>query len=246
MQNPQTFRRTLLLAAAGIVVVGALNPLRAQAPATDTKPPPFEVASVKPNKSGDDRRRRLLARPGGRLSVTNLPLRALIRFAYDIQDFQLSGGPNWMNSEPYDIEAKAGDDSIKANRPVPVQLMLRALLADRFKFAAHNESRELPVYALTVARNDGKLGPQLRKSELDCDALIKSGRQMGPPEPGKAPPCGARQNPGPLVPPTEIPSDLSGPSIFTAVQEQLGLKLESTKGSTDVLVIDHVEQPTPN
>ncbi len=181
---------------------------------------------------------------------------------------------------------------------------IRALLADRFKLAVHRETRELPIYALVVARRNGEFGPNLHHSVTDCVALIEAnrGRPMpGPPQPGDTVPCGVRIGPGDITiggaslsqfatsvsrfagrvvqdrtglaglfdlhlrwMPDELPPrapgtsadqpirangvdiDPNGPSIFTAVQEQLGLKLESQKGPVEVVVIDRVEHPVPN
>lgn len=273
-------------------------------------PPQFEVASIKPNKSGDGRVM-LGAQPGGRFSATNVPLRLLIRNAYQLQDFQIVGGPDWLNSDRFDIVANADSDGLgdpfgaaQRGEPSRVQLMLRALLAERFKLEVHDETREMPIYALMMARGDGRLGPQLQKSTTDCAALAAAGRgrgampPTGPPQPGDRVPCGIRVAPGnmavggstlaqfaaslgmfvgrvvvdrtgldgtfdfnltwtpdqmanrppgapePLV--NGAPIDPNGPSIFTAVQEQLGLKLDSQKGPTAVLVIDRVEHPVEN
>jgi uncharacterized protein (TIGR03435 family) len=285
MQSTWTFSRAVFLAIAGIVAVGAVSALRAQAPAGETRPPAFEVASVKPNKSGDQHIT-VHVQPGGRFNATNITLRLLIRNAYRVQDFQISGGPNWLNSEHFDILAKAeGNPS-----PDEFSAMMRALLADRFKLVVHTETRELPVYALVLARNDGGLGPQLHPT--DCAASGNTPRP-GPPNPNEPQACGTIRTflghltfrgvpmaqilpglsdatgrtvvnrteltgsfdldlhwtpdqipQGPTGAPEPSPTDASGPSIFTAVQEQLGLKLESTKGPVDVLVIDHVEQPS--
>jgi uncharacterized protein (TIGR03435 family) len=311
MQNPQTFRRTWLLAMGGIVVVGAVHALRAQAPANDPKLPAFEVASVKPNKSRDGDRSFGLA--SGRFTATRSTLRELVGLAYQLQDgrlrhdSQISGGPNWINSDHFDIVAKAEGDSFGFDAAIPagaarpgeisaidqVRMMLRTLLADRFKLTVHSEMRELPIYALVMARNDGKLGPQLRRADLDCVALRDDGRGSASPEPRKAI-CGGFRGLGPggstghAVPmsllakhvegsvdrvvldrtgltgrfdldlqwtpdqpqrpgaPESRTVDPNGVSIFTALQEQLDLKLESTKGPVDVLLIDHVERPTPD
>jgi uncharacterized protein (TIGR03435 family) len=292
VRNPLTFRRTFLLAA-GIVVVSAVNAPRAQAPATDTTLPAFEVASVKLNKSGDSRVIGGRTQPGGRFTMANVQLREIIRLAYRLQSFQVLGGPNWINSDRFDIVAKA------ESRAAPEQLwlMLRTLLAERFKLAVHNDTRELPVFALVVARSDGNLGPQLRHSDADCVAAAAgppSGVAPSPPDPSQPPQCGSgRLGSGrftaraqriealslllstrvsrsvidrtgltgffdfdlewtaaagePGVPPTTGPANDrpdDGPSIFTALQEQLGLKLDPQRGPVEVLVIDHVEQPT--
>src|SRR5438093_5376950 len=163
--------------------------------------PAFEVASIKQNNSGDGRVMMQL-QPGGRFTATNIPLRLLIRNAYQLQDFQIVGRPSWIGSERYNIVAKAEDGtppetpSIDRTGPNRIQLMIRSLLAERFQLVVHNETRELPIYALVVARSDGKLGPELRKSDLDCNAIFAAGRGRGmppppgPPQPGERPQCG--------------------------------------------------------
>jgi uncharacterized protein (TIGR03435 family) len=298
----------------------------AQAPVAAGNTPMFEAASIKRNKSGDGRMQ--LGGPPGRFTATNVPVRNLIQNAYRLQPFQLVGAPGWIGTDRFDIVAKA-DGTLdpppfaadQQTGPSRLQLMLRALLAERFKLMAHTETRELPVYALTLARSDGRLGGQLRRSTTDCatlaltrrggpggapgpggtGALAKGGPDgrgigLGPgpmPAQGERPPCGVRVGPGSIMaggvsasqlarelsswlnqivvdrtgltgtfdvdltwtpdqfsqgrgelPSGSVAIDPSGPSIYTAVQEQLGLKLESQQGSVDVLVIDHVEQPT--
>jgi uncharacterized protein (TIGR03435 family) len=273
----------------------------AQAPSGATIPT-FEVASVKPNKSGDGRMM-LGIQPGGRFTATNVPLRTLIRNAYQLQDFQIVGGPGWIASDRFDILAKAEGNLPPAppgGPPGPLQLMLRALLAERFSLVVHEDTRELPTYALVLARADGKLGPQLRGSDIDCAQMAGARGRGGPPvaapQPGERPPCGIRIGPGQMsagglplsqfatalspfvqrvivdrtglagnfdvdlrwtpdqmpqgAPPPGAPPlppiNPNGPSIFTAVQEQLGLKLESERSPVSVLVIDKVEQPMPD
>jgi bla regulator protein blaR1 len=280
--------------------------LRAQAPQASAAGPAFEVASIKPNNSGDGRVM-MGMQPGGRFTATNITLRLLIRNAYQLQDFQIVGGPSWIGSEHYDIVAKGEDGlppeppSLDRTGPNRIQLMIRALLAERFQLTVHNETRELPIYALVLARSDGKLGPQLQKSEVDCNAVFAAARGRGgmppppgPPQQGERPSCGMRIGMGNLAmggtplsqfvnslamftgrtvqdktgltgnydvtltwtpdqmpqrppgAPEPPPIDPNGPSIFTAVQEQLGLKLESQKGPVAVLVIDRVERPKEN
>lgn len=128
-------------------------------PATAT----FEVASVKMNRSGD-LAQRIQPSPGGRLTVTNVSLRGLVRFAYEMLDVQLDGGPSWLATDRFDVVAKADGDPPLSE----VRLMLRSLLADRFKLRTHSETRDQPIYALVVARSDGRLGPGLRKAPRDC------------------------------------------------------------------------------
>lgn len=278
------------------------------------EPPPggwaFEVASIKPNNSGDGR---VMAQTQpGRMTMTNVPLKLLIRQAYQLQDFQITGGPGWITSDHFDVIAKmpegfqpAPGPPNPAAGPTPIQLMIRALLADRFKLVVHSETKEMPIYALVLARSDGKLGPQLKKSETDCAALMAArGRGRGPmpppgpPQPGESIPCGMRIGPGTLQmggsplgnfaqslgmfagrivldrtgltgnwditmtwTPDQMPRpagdgppplingvavDPNGPSLFTAVQEQLGLKLDSQRGSVETLVVDRAEKPVEN
>jgi uncharacterized protein (TIGR03435 family) len=308
-----TMKTRCLSAAAAVAAIvgpaglGVLNEprLRAQAPQTPGAGPAFEVASVKPNNSADNRVM-MAVQPGGRFTATNITLKMLIRNAYQLQDFQIVGGPSWMSSDRFDIVAKAEDGapqetpSLDRTGPNRTQLMIRALLAERFQLVAHNEERELPIYALVLARSDGKLGPDLRKSEVDCNAMFAAGRGRGmppppaPPQPGERPQCGIRIGMGnmaiggalmsqiaqglanflgrtvqdktgltgnydasltwtpdqmPQRPPgaPELPPvDPNGPSIFTAVQEQLGLKLDSQKSQVSVLVIDRAERPKEN
>jgi uncharacterized protein (TIGR03435 family) len=277
-----------------ILLLAALAPLelaQAQPQTPQTTSPAFEAASVKPNKSGDQRVG-MQIQPGGRFMATNVTLRLLLGNAYRGQTAQIVGEPSWLNSERFDIVAKANGDAAPQQFP----LMLRALLEERFKLSVHHETRELPIYALVVARSDGKLGPHLRRAAVDCDAAGRGNASPPIPQsPTERLPCGMRQAPGrilaggvpmaPLVgnlsnfvnrvvvdrtgltgnfdlelewtpdqppplatgvvPPSAFPPPpTDGPSIFTALPEQLGLKLESTKGPVDVLIIDHAERPT--
>jgi len=144
----------------GTLVTTVSLPIVAQQTASD---PAFEVATLRANTSGHAGWM-LQPQPGGRLSGTNVPAAALIRFAYNLPDFQITGGPGWLASDRFDLETKAeGDPPIDQKR-----LMLRTLLAERFKLSVHTETRELPIYVLMMARSDGKPGAQLRRTETDC------------------------------------------------------------------------------
>jgi bla regulator protein blaR1 len=152
--------------------------------------PSFEVASVKPNKSGDQASSSFVL-PGSRYTATNVPLRTLVKSAYGLHDTQLVGGPNWINTERFDIRAKAeGYITASAFRD-QARLMLRPLLADRFKLVLRRERRDLPVYALVKAGTG--FGPQIRRTEpRQCNELAVA----VPPAPGGAEPgipliCGA-------------------------------------------------------
>jgi uncharacterized protein (TIGR03435 family) len=245
--------------------------------------------------------------PGGRFTAVNVPVRMLIRNAYQLQDAQLIGGPTWITTEKFDINAKAEGNPTSAQ----LQEMLRALLVERFGLVLHQESRELPVYVLVLARADGKLGPKLKASDVDCSPSrgrgaaapnLPPGPPPGQPQTSRAMPCGIRMGFGllsgsgmsmydfgnalsPMVgrnvvdrtnltghydvelswTPDQMQGspagpggpggpggggaptfDPNGPSIFTAVQEQLGLKLDSQKTQLDVTVIDKVTPPTPD
>src|SRR4051794_30265187 len=163
-------------AAAVVALLAGGAALAAQPP---QEPPPggwaFEVAAIKPNNSGDGRV--FFQMQPGRMTMTNVTLKLLIRQAYQLQDFQITGGPGWLTSDHFDVNAKMPEGFVPTpgppeagSGPGPVQLMMRALLAERFKLGVHNETRESPIYALIVARSDGKLGPSLKKSDTDCAA----------------------------------------------------------------------------
>lgn len=136
------------------LIVAALS---AQTPATPPPNPSFEVASVKANKSGTSMVS-IRTPPNGTFTVTNLPLFALIGMAYQLQNFRILDAPEWTKSERFDIVAKAeaGSGALQAPPPLtvgapsPVYLMLRSLLAERFKLGVHTETRNLPIYALNV------------------------------------------------------------------------------------------------
>jgi uncharacterized protein (TIGR03435 family) len=256
---------TILLAA--LMLAGSFAP-RWIAFAREPGRPSFEVASVKPGDP-DNHEDFLVYRPGGRLTTANATLRRLIGAAYDLRNHQISGGPNWLNSATFDIEAKAGSDV-----PIPqMRLRLQSLLAERFKLAVHHETREEQVYRLLVDKGGSKLkeatvipkGQGIRGGKgqimgIAADMKIlgymlsqKLGRSVID-ETGLTgvydftltwpPPLGVR---GGTEGPEALPQpDTAEPSIFTALQEDLGLKLQSAKGPVDILVIDHVEKPDAN
>jgi uncharacterized protein (TIGR03435 family) len=155
------------IAAAAIVLLMTLAPLHATSVRGGRQPAPsavstFDVASVKANHSGDFRTSFQML-PSGRFVVTNLPLRALVMHAWRLQMFELDGGPDWIGTDRFDIAATAPEGTTLDQ----ARLMLRALLAERFKLRTHTEQRELPVYTMTLART-GQLGPNVRRSTVDC------------------------------------------------------------------------------
>jgi uncharacterized protein (TIGR03435 family) len=254
----------------------------------------FEVASVKANKSGDGNGN-LRGLPGGRVQATNMPVRPIITFAYQLAGYQLVGGPSWLTTDRYDLIAKL-EESANAVQPfVPgsttpnaMQLALRNLLVERFKLRTHRETREMDIYALVMARPGGGPGPGLKPTTQDCSKAVESAQRPGAPPPGAPgqPFCGIAGTPGRVrfggLPassfataltgpagrmvvdrtgmtgswdfeltfapenrgPDAPPADPNAPSFFTAIQEQLGLKLEATKGPVDVVVIDSIEKAT--
>lgn len=138
-------------------------------PAVRAQAPGFEVASIKLNVSGSTSASSR-AMPGGRVTMTNRSLRSIIREVYRIQEFQIAGGADWTTTDKWDIVAKAeGDPGFERLLP-----MMQGLLADRFKLVIHREQREQAIYALVFARSDHKLGPQIRPSSVDCDALVSA------------------------------------------------------------------------
>jgi len=232
----------------------------------------FEVASVKQNTdTAADTTTRV--DPGGRIVITAAPLRWLIAGAYGdanggLRPEQVVGFPAGLRSERFDITAQTAPE-VAAEAPTHITMrpFMRALLEERFKLRTHRERRELPVYAL-VRSNPHALGPRLSVSAVDCSKdEIRCGFRGGPAGRIKAEALSAdllmqllanvsgrivvnrTGLTGPFTVDLEYSPDqtaLDKPSIFTAVQEQLGLKLESARASVDVLVIDSVERPAPD
>jgi uncharacterized protein (TIGR03435 family) len=185
------------------VVMAAAWSAIAAAAQTPGPPPPdavFEAASIKLNRTGGDTAG-LRRFPGGRFEVTNMPLSFIINFAYQLQSFELQGGPSWIESDRWDIIAKSvGDPPPTApGTPDAMALATRTLLAERFKLAVRQETREVDVYQLVRANADGRLGPGIQPSTVDCLAIQKAGdaaAKGGPPAPNPNTPdrvvCGLR------------------------------------------------------
>jgi uncharacterized protein (TIGR03435 family) len=225
--------------------------------------PQFEVVSIKPNRSADSGGG---MRPvAGGFSARNMSLNMLIQAAYNLKPWQISGGPGWVATDRYDIEAKT-----EGNPDFQEKLELcRPLLADRFQLTFHRETRQMPGYSLTVAKN----GPKLRATAAGVAGYIRPGRgliegkgvnmrmladflggSLGESITDKTGAAGGFDIRLEWTP-TEgeldykydgRPGDLNGSSIFTAIQEQLGLKLEAGKWPVEVFVIDHVEKGSEN
>jgi|SRR5579862_5157386 len=267
----------------------------------------FEVASIKPNHEGGNRVS-IGLRPGGRFIAEGVSVKFLITFAYGIREYQVTGLPNWADSDRYDINAKpegAGPETSPDPGKMPseaemktqgekTRAMVANMIEERFGLKFHRETKEFPVYALVVAKNGPKL---VEAKEGNPDIVDFGGRGRGPgPDDVKQ---GRRRavmrmgrgqfaaqeltmetlanqlstilgrnvidktgltgkydvklawtpdesQPAMLKDPTNAPTPDSGPSIFTAIQEQLGLKLESQKGPVEIVAVDHIEKPTEN
>ena len=249
-------RHHVVLTVLSVVLIAAR--LRAQPP--EQKPLAFEVASIKLNTSGDPQSG-THDLPGGRVTMTNLAMRDVVRRAYGSNDLDVIGGPSWLDSDRWDIVAAAAPGLTG----VSWQPMMKSVLAERCRLQAHTEQREQPIFRLVFARSDQRLGPKIhttrcRSEDLDCAST--SGRTNGIVS-GTITAVAST-----ISHVAETLSRYAGRrvfdgtglgarydfelewsqdvSIFTAVQEQLGLKLESARTPVDVLVIDHVEKPTPD
>jgi uncharacterized protein (TIGR03435 family) len=223
--------------------------------------PAFEVASIHGNNSSEIGQSFFDLSGAGRLTTRNMDVWDLVRLAFGVRDSQMSGGPAWIKSDGFDIQATASATGTVVARPRALQ-MLQTLLEDRFHLRWHNEMREMTVYALRVASGGPKLSPakegqagRVQMGDLSvpsmtieslCQILEHETKRLvidqtqlkdsyaiklqwardvgnGPPEP-----------------------DTSRPSLFTAVQGQLGLRLESTRLAVEVFVIDEVLRPGEN
>ncbi|MGB9456163.1 MAG: TIGR03435 family protein [Bryobacteraceae bacterium] len=245
-----------------------------QAPAA---PAAFEVASIKPS---DPAETISIKRSGYHLATTSTSLEMLITWAYDIQSDRLYEKPKWLDSVRYDVVANAPEEGLSAVRvpgqPTRLQQMMQTLLAERFKLVIHRETRELPMYALVVAKNGLKVHLTEASGSMNQNPFSM---------PGQGRLIGTRVSAAMLAKalssqlsrsvedqtglqgvfdftlewepdtqatdadgvPTGAAEARTGASLFTALQDQLGLKLEPRKGQVEVLVIDHMERtPTEN
>jgi uncharacterized protein (TIGR03435 family) len=271
-------RRLLLIALGALVVTGPLA-VGICAPASQTVAPSkqaFDVASIKPNKTGA-RNSGFRRFKGGQLDATNITLKMLISFAYDVPQNQIVGGPAWVDSERYDVLAKP-EESASGNPAMALtRQRTQALLADRFQLTLRKDFKILPIFELVVAKGGPKnLQPPAKEGEPD---LITNGHhvacrnasmeffakvfltgQTGRPvvdktgvdgsfdfamdwTPDEAPPARAAADGNDE---RAAPTEFSGPTFFTALGQQLGLKLEAAKGPVQVFVVDHAEKASEN
>jgi uncharacterized protein (TIGR03435 family) len=283
-------RRIALVAFAAALV--SASPARQLA-----QSPHFEVVSIKVSKTGDTAPR-FRPSPSGRFEWQSVALEPLISVAHQtfaFDEVEIVGLPEWARKERFDIVAQTGTGTppINANGfPAELAAMIRNMLAERFRLAAHRERRERSAFVLQTAR-PGQLGPQLKQVDGDCGAALASltGGRPATPRPDRGPDCSFGGGPGrmqgnaislemfsrvlgrllsrPVVDQTGLmgsfdldlryqpdmagPAAASGPpvdpdipSIFTAIQEQLGLRVVSGRASVDVLIVDALERPTPD
>jgi uncharacterized protein (TIGR03435 family) len=235
----------------------------------------FEVASVKPSNSVSTSYS-FNTNQSGEFIATNVTLRGLIAFAYNIRDFQLTGGPKWIDADRYDIVARPPHDEgasqkSAAERTQLTYMRMKALLADRFQLVVHSETKDLPVYVLVVAKNGPHLSPadpaNPRKGISHNTGVLECfGTSMKTfAERGLAPRLGnivldktglagefnfkvqyaeeVPAKPGAVQPEA---ADPAGPSLASALREQLGLKLETQKAPVETIVVDRAEKASAN
>ena len=210
----------------------------------------FEVASIKPSDAPDGSSSGITTTPG-RISAHNVTLRRCVRGAWDLEDAQIFGGPKWFDEDRYNIDAKAAGSAGDHD----LMIMLQALLAERFKLVVHREQRTFSGYALVVGK-----GLKAKPSEGNGSSINSTRKSIA------AHGCTMAHLAEKLsealhvavVDQTGIPGGFdfmlewspedmaSGPSLFTALQEQLGLKLQASKVPVEVVVVDRAEKPTEN
>jgi uncharacterized protein (TIGR03435 family) len=251
-----------------------LQPVYAQ---SASAPPRFDVASIRENTAHDQHTHNSIYNSwkDARFRATNLPLKMLLQFSFNVPESRILGAPEWADTTTFDIEARSDDSVDEQMGKLPPDeakqqklAMLQALLAERFKLVTHSEMRELPIYQLVVAKGGTKLEPNPGGNSFgtgrntihvqggdDSLAILadKLADAVGRVVVNKTGMTGQFDMHLKWTPDDQPPPMLNGapdpnppPDIFTAIQEQLGLKLESAKGPVPVLVIDHIEPPSEN
>lgn len=217
--------------------------------------PEFEVASIKPHPPGDGAPK--VSMDPGRVTYTNVTVRSLIRQAYGLKVYPLSGGSDELSTDRYDIIATAPPETSKQ----ATMLMLQALLEERFKLAAHRETKELPIYALVLGTNGPKFravqddgsapeigsggGHQIRSHHISMKMLADMLRgYIGDSVVDATGLTGLYDLNLDFTPDESMSAD--GENLYEAVQRQLGLKLEARKGPVEVVIVDHVARPSEN
>jgi uncharacterized protein (TIGR03435 family) len=246
---------------AGVIAVLSVEAVAFQASgqtAASLQPQAFQIVSIKPNRSGEDTSMQTSL---GRLKAVSVTPHELLLYAFGARDSQLIGGPDWLTKDKFDVEAVTGtsDDLDRTT----LQPLLQSMFADRFKLKFHRENRELPVYSLVVAKGGPKLTAHSGEGQPLTGVHSRSGKKV----------VNARKTTMKRL--AEVLSeqadrfvidntglegeydfslawtdltavDSEDPSLFTAIQEQLGLKLEPAKGPVQVTVIDSIGRPSEN
>lgn len=244
--HPTNLVRRTALAIAVAVLVSAQAPLE------------FEVATVKPAPSTGDRGTNINT-SGDTITLHNATLKFCIQAAYSVPADRVFGGPGWAATERFEVTGKS-------EKPVPPEQLLgmfRTLLAERFQLKLHTEQREVPIYALVVAKGGAKLKesndsapPSLlgragaitghRTTMGDLAATLSLPGSLGRPVVNRTGLAGSYDFTLQGYAPLGGSPDDPRPSFFTAIEEQLGLRLEAMRGPVDVLVIDQAESPQGN
>lgn len=231
------------------------------------KQPEIDVASVKPSDPGITAVNNRFS--PGRYTYVGYSAQSLVQDALDVKNYQVVNTPGWLRSERWDLDIKS---TMPANSQQRDQLIL-ALLVDRFQLKYHRETRAMPIYSLVIAKGGAKLrtpdsderasmmfGNQITGRKYDITMLARNlSGELNVPVVDKTGLTGVydldlKWTPNPSQPefgdvrgPAELPApDLNRPEIFTAIKEQLGLELKAERGPVDVIVIDHIERPSPN
>jgi uncharacterized protein (TIGR03435 family) len=229
-----------------------------------TVPPQFEVASIKPVLAGQGNGASRGKSGNGRLTMGSVTLKRCIMGAYGVGPNQILGGPAWLDADHYEIIAEAGQSVGDA----VLMTMLQSLLAERFKLAIHRETKKMQAFVLEIAKNGSKLErtengestTENGRGLIDAKTITMNrfaevlSRQMDLPVVNHTGLEGifnlklrwTPESATPIKPGADGLAMESWPSILTAIQEQLGLRLRSRKTPIEVLVIDHAERPSEN
>jgi uncharacterized protein (TIGR03435 family) len=223
-------------------------------------PPSFEAVSIRPSRPpGPDNNRFGVETSRGRVTIMNNTLRETIRWAHQLKSYQVVGTSPALGGR-YDVSAVAGPET----RDEKLRAMLQKALAERFKLTVHRETRELPVYSLVAAgkiklrpaKDGAPAGGNFTRGRLSANLVLADladylSRQLDRPVIDNTQTTGVFEilltwtpDLGPVS--YDNPPDPNAPSIFTALQEQLGLRLDSRRLPVEVLVVDHAEPPSEN
>ena len=223
--------------------------------------PAFEAASIHTNNSSEIGQSFFDLSSAGRLTARNMDVWDLTRLAFGLRDSQMAGGPAWIKSDGFDIQATASSTGIVVLRPRALQ-MLQSLLENRFHLRWHNEMREMAVYALRVATGGPKLSPakegrpeKRQMGDLSIASMTMESLCQILEHETKRLVVDQTQLKGSYAIELQwardavkgaLEADTSRPSLFTAVQAQLGLRLEPARLAIEIFVIDEVQRPTEN